>query len=171
MTARSTIHQGPAGSEGLCAALTIVPADNPGRWDDVREVRKLVFHDEQRLIGMELTDSDDARSLTLVAYIGERPVGTGRLSPPFVSRPAYLSWIATLPEFRGRGIGTAVTTMLVEASDERQYGELHLSAQSPAISLYQRIGFVPQGPPFVVRNIEHRTMRRLARKAPWRPGG
>lgn len=160
MTARLVIHQKAAGDEDATASLTIVTADNQRRWDDVRAIRKCVFHDEQRLISMELIDSDDARGLTLVAYVGERPAGTGRLSPPYMTRPAYLSWIATLPEFRGRGIGTAITRKLVEASDERHYGDLHLSAQTPAIALYQRFGFVPQGPTYVVRNIEHQTMRR-----------
>ena len=162
MTAHSAIQPKPAREEEPSPALSIVAAGNPRQWSDVRDIRKCVFHDEQRLISMELTDSDDARSLTLVAYVGERPVGTGRLSPPYMTRPAYLSWIATLPGFRCRGIGTAMTRMLIEASDERQYGDLHLNAQTPAIALYQRFGFVPRGPTYVVRDIEHQTMRREA---------
>jgi predicted GNAT family N-acyltransferase len=142
------------------APLSIVPAVSRRHWDDVRDVRKRVFHDEQQLIGMDLTDSDDDRSLTLVAYLGERPVGTGRLTPPLMTRPAYLSWIATLPEFRGRGIGTAITRRLVEAADDRHYGAIHLSAQLPAVSLYERFGFVAQGPPYAVRAIDHQTMKR-----------
>jgi predicted GNAT family N-acyltransferase len=144
------------------ASLTIVAAVDRRHWNDVREVRKRVFHDEQRLIGMDLTDADDDRSLTLIAYVGDRPVGTGRLTPPFMTRPAYISWVATLPGFRGRGIGTAITRRLVEASDGRQYGDIHLSAQLPAVSLYERFGFVPQGPPYVVRDIQHQTMKREA---------
>jgi predicted GNAT family N-acyltransferase len=151
----------PSDEEPL-APPSIIPAASRRHWDDVREVRKQVFHDEQQLIGMDLTDSDDDRSLTLVAYLGEQPVGTGRLTPPLMTRPAYLSWIATLPEFRGRGIATAVTSMLVEASDERDYGNLHLSAQLPAVSLYERFGFVAQGPPYAVRDIDHQTMKREA---------
>lgn len=162
MTAFSIDRQKPIHDADPAASLTIVPANNRRRWEDALEVRKRVFHEEQSLIGLALTDADDDRSLTLVAYLGDRPVGAGRLSPPFMTRPAYLSWIATLPEFRGRGIGTAITKMLVETSDERQYGELHLSAQSHAISLYQRFGFVPHGPAYVVRDIEHQTMRREA---------
>jgi predicted GNAT family N-acyltransferase len=144
------------------ASLSIVPAVNRRHWDDVREVRKQVFHDEQRLIGMDLTDADDDRSLTLIAYMGDCPVGTGRLTPPYITRPAYISWVATLPGFRGRGIGSAITRRLVEASDDRRYGDIHLSAQLPAVSLYERFGFTPQGPSYAVRDIKHQTMKREA---------
>ena len=82
-----------------------------------------------------------------------------------MSRPGYLSWIATLPEFRGKRIGGAVVRYLVQAADERAYSELHLSSQAHAIQLYERYGFVPRGSLYVVRGIQHQTMIRRPRES------
>jgi predicted GNAT family N-acyltransferase len=140
--------------------LVILPADTRERWLAVQDIRRAVFRDEQRLVGMEVTDADDALGVVLVAFIGNAPVATGRLTPPRDHRSAYLSWIATLPDFRGRGFASAIVERLLAIADERGYGALQLSAQIPAIPLYDRFGFVVTGQQFDVRGIPHRAMVR-----------
>ncbi|GEM_PF-131267 len=54
--------------------------------------------------------------------------------------------MAVLPAYRGKGIGTALLTKLIEAAQTR-YPALSLSVdpQNPALRLYQRAGFVTVG--------------------------
>ncbi len=142
--------------------LVIEPADTPERWNDVLFIRKRVFAEEQGLVDLGISDSDDQTSLVLVALLDGRAVSTGRLSSPLPGRAAYLSWIATLPDCRGQGVASCLVERLVAAADERQYGEVQLAAQVHAIGLYARFGFKPLGRPYVVRGIPHQTMVRVA---------
>jgi predicted GNAT family N-acyltransferase len=103
-------------------------------------------------------------SLHALAVIPEGAVGTGRLTPPTPSRPeAQIAWVATLPDYRGRGVGTAVMHALLAAADEAGMATVLLSAQVHALGFYRRFGFVPYGNRFTVRGIEHQAMIR------WRP--
>ena len=52
--------------------------------------------------------------------------------------------IAILPEFRGRGIGSAILSDLLEwASAKRKAVSIHVEKNNPARSLYDRLGFRP----------------------------
>ncbi len=152
-------------SVNASASLTVVRSDSPALWQGVLAVRQRVFADEQSLVDLGISDNDDRESLVLVALLDGRPVATGRLTPPGAGRAAYLSWIATLPEHRHRGIATRLVERLVAASDDRGYPELQLAAQTHAIGLYEQFGFVRFGQPYIVRGIQHQAMIRTARLA------
>ncbi len=50
--------------------------------------------------------------------------------------------IALLPEYRGRGIGTAILRDLLQAADRAgKTVMLHVEPNNPALRLYQRLGF------------------------------
>ncbi len=50
--------------------------------------------------------------------------------------------IAVLPAYRGRGIGTALLTQLIdEAAQSFQGISLSVVGENPAINLYRRLGF------------------------------
>ena len=50
--------------------------------------------------------------------------------------------IALLPEYRGRGIGTAILHELLQAADRAgKTVMLHVEPNNPALRLYQRLGF------------------------------
>lgn len=53
--------------------------------------------------------------------------------------------IAVLPEYRGRGIGTALLEQLLEKLRAAGYAAVSLSVQqeNPALHLYERLGFEP----------------------------
>jgi len=148
--------------KGLSAplGLAILPADTDALWQGVLVIRQRVFAVEQTLVDLGITDADDATSLTLIALLNDVPVCTGRLSPPAPGRSAYLSWIATLPEYRGKGIATRLVDRLIAASDAKGYRELQLAAQTHAIGLYAQFGFIRLGPSYVVRGIPHQAMSR-----------
>jgi ribosomal protein S18 acetylase RimI-like enzyme len=54
--------------------------------------------------------------------------------------------IALAPDFRGRGIGTALLRkLMVEADGSGRKLSIHVEMNNPARSLYDRLGFVPAG--------------------------
>ncbi|CAN5712343.1 hypothetical protein BH23CHL5_BH23CHL5_20890 [soil metagenome] len=163
MTALQPARPANRGRDVLPPELVIERADTERKFQQVIDLRRTVFHDEQHLVDMILTDSDDERSVVLIASLHGVPVATGRLTPPSMTRRAYLSWIATLPARRRQGIATAIVAQLVKESDRRRLGDLHLSAQVPAIELYARFGFTATGSEFTVRNIPHVPMTRVRR--------
>ena len=128
-------------------------------------LRRVVFGNEQRILLPRYEDPEDDFSLNLLATIDDQPVGTGRLTPSYgrVIVPT-IAWVATLPEYRGMGVGTAIMEELVAESDSRGYAKVYLNAQSHALGLYQRLGFEPVGTPQTIHGIPHQAMIRLLRK-------
>jgi ribosomal protein S18 acetylase RimI-like enzyme len=54
--------------------------------------------------------------------------------------------IALAPEFRGRGIGTALLRVLMDEADASgRKLSIHVEMNNPARSLYDRLGFEPAG--------------------------
>lgn len=141
-------------------AATIRPVVSDNDLRAAFAVRSAVFRDEQRLADLPMTDPDEDRSWTLVAELDGIVVATGRLTPPSPQRMAYLSWIATLRDYRHVGIGSALVQALVEEADRRSYPMTLLSAQTHAIRFYGRFGYRSFGTVFTVRGIPHQSMSR-----------
>lgn len=141
-------------------AIQIRPAHSESDFRAVYDLRSLIFREEQRLADLPMTDPDELRSLTLLAEMDGRLIGTGRLSPPGGQRLAYLSWIATHRDYRKRGVGSAIVEELVRAADEAEYPMTLLSAQTHAIHFYREFGYKPFGNIFTVRGIPHQSMSR-----------
>ena len=144
---------------------SVVAAHGPGDMEAVMTLRLRVFDDEQRIVDSRVTDADDARGLHALAYVRvdgvDRPVATGRLTPPRTANSAaVITWVATHPDFRRHGIGSAIVGFLVEAADTAGFAQVSLSAQAHAISFYERFGFVAYGARYTIRGIEHQWMAR-----------
>lgn len=139
----------------------IRPATSEDDYRAVYDLRSIVFRDEQQLADLPMTDPDEGRSLTLMAEMDGRLIGTGRLTPPISQRLAYLAWIATQKEYRKHGVGTAIVGELVAAADEAEYPMTLLSAQTHAIDFYRQFDYKVFGIPFTVRGIPHQSMSRV----------
>ena len=144
----------------------------------IQVVRRRVFHDEQGFIGELVTDSDDVRSFQAIATIPVPPnlpetfppdlivadrlvVSVGRLTLGRTpGAEAQVTWVATLPEFRGAGAGAAVMRLLLRAADESGATTVKLSAQGHAIPFYRRLGFIAIGAPYEIRGMPHQLMSR-----------
>ena len=149
----------------------------------IQVVRRRVFHDEQGFIGELVTDSDDARSFQAIATIPVPPdlpatfppdlivadrlvVSVGRLT--LGRQPgseAQVTWVATLPEFRGAGAGAAVMRLMLRAADEAGATAVRLSSQGHAIPFYRRLGFIAIGAPYEIRGMPHQMMSRWRESA------
>lgn len=137
-------------------------------WEAAREaaapIRFVVFVDEQKVPAEIELDAFDAVSLHVIARVGARAVGTGRLLPVDAAAPVAVSHIgrmAVLKECRGTGVGAAMLCALVDAARERGDAEIVLSAQTHAVGFYRRFGFVEEGARYMDAGIEHLDMRRV----------
>ncbi|HEY7036887.1 MAG TPA: GNAT family N-acetyltransferase [Thermomicrobiales bacterium] len=140
-------------------------AETPEEFTAVVELRRRIFRDEQAIVERDVVDGEDRHSLQALVVVPDGAIGTGRLSPPTASRPeAHIAWVAILPAYRGRGIGTALMRELLAAADRDQIPTVTLSAQTHALAFYRRLGFVPYGNRFLVRGVEHQPM---VRHRPW----
>ncbi len=119
-------------------------------------VREEVFVREQRVPRDMEIDEDDPRSLHALARADAgAPIGTGRLSPE-----GKVARMAVLREWRGRGVGAALLTALLDQARARGIREVRLHAQQDAVDFYLAHGFEAEGEPFEEAGIPHVLMRR-----------
>ena len=124
-------------------------------------LRRRVFCDEQGVSVAADQDGRDGEAIHLVALRGRVVVGTCRLLQDDGS--VRLGRTAVASGDRRRGIGAALLAAADEASLASGTGCIRLHAQTAARSLYERAGYVVEGPPFLEQGIEHVTMvKRIA---------
>jgi predicted GNAT family N-acyltransferase len=122
--------------------------------DSLRRIREQVFVQEQR-VPLELEwDSRDEGALHLLAETVDRqPIGTARMLPD-----GHIGRMAVVPEWRCRGVASALLRELVRIAGEQGCSRPYLNAQTHALDFYRRRGFVTEGPEFVDAGIPHRRM-------------
>ena len=128
-------------------------------WEKARAlaapIRLVVFVQEQGVPPELEMDEMDAKCVHALAFDGERAVGTGRLLPD-----GHIGRMAVSKEFRGKGVGGALLTKLMEAAKSRGDREVVLSAQVHAVPFYLAYGFDTFGEVYEEAGIPHRDMRR-----------
>jgi GNAT superfamily N-acetyltransferase len=78
--------------------------------------------------------------------IEQNDVAVGRLIVDRSKNPILLMDIALLPEYQGKGIGTALIQDLMAEAARRSWSLcLHVETFNPAMQLYSRLGFVKSG--------------------------
>lgn len=130
----------------------------------VTRIRSVVFREEQRLVDLPVSDHQDPLSVQVLALVGGKAVGCGRLTPALHGHQPYIAWVATLPAYRRMGIGTRIVQELVEVADRAGMPVVTLSAQTHAQGIYERLGFRVTETPFTMRGIEHVMMERTKRQ-------
>ena len=122
------------------------------------EIRRVVFILGQNVSLEEEIDGLDPAALHLLAFDGDRPVGTARI----LMGEGYgkIGRVAVLEEARGKGAGLALMRAAVgRLRAEPGIGEARLGAQIHALAFYERLGFEAHGPVYDDAGIPHRDMR------------
>ena len=120
--------------------------------EEARLLRTLIFIEEQGFV-REFDDLDDA-AVHIVAFDGDKPIGTCRYYPR--SDGSYaIGRIAVAREYRGKGVGSA---LVLEA--ERRVTLLGakttvVSAQLRAAGFYRSLGYTEQGSPYPEEHVPH----------------
>lgn len=171
-----SVEMGTPGSIGcirmrnrdIVELFDLVPAYTPvaiveygietGTWGDVGHlvgpVREQVFVREQGVpLAVEYDAADPISLHSLARGPNGEAIGTGRLLPD-----GHIGRMAVLPEWRGKGVGTAVISRLTRAARDRAIPRVALNAQTSAAGFYRRFGFLAKGEEFIEAGIPHVAM-------------
>lgn len=130
------------------------------RWardrEALRHIRETVFiHGQNVPAELEWDGLDEACDHVLALDAHDEPIGTARLTGQH-----SIGRMAVLAPWRGKGIGAAMLSALLDKAREHQWAEVTLHAQVDAIGFYRRFGFVCAGEEFMEAGIRHRLMRK-----------
>lgn len=120
----------------------------------MRDIRKRVFIDEQKVAPELEWDEHDATATHFLLTVDGRALGTARLLPN-----GRIGRVALLPEARGKGLGLSLMRAVMEHSRQRGLQHLELSAQTHALGFYAQLGFVACSDVYLDAGIPHQTMR------------
>lgn len=145
--------------------LTVVVVRTMDEMREALSVRRAVFIEEQGVPEAHEIDAGDADPATVpnvvhvLARLGERPVGTGRLliDMPF-GASAHVGRVAVLAQRRRAGVGRAVMEALHREARRLEFPGITLAAQVQAMPFYESLGYAARGEPFIDEGIEHRWM-------------
>ncbi len=145
-------------------------------FEAVVAIRTRVFRDEQGLIGDLATDREDTGASHAVAEVPDGEGGSEIVSAARLTVAGHLDedgqasgridWVATLPEWRGQGLGARVVALLLDHADALAVPAVTINAQAHAVGFYGRLGFIPRGRRFEAGGIPHLTMVRPLRYRP-----
>lgn len=127
---------------------------NDKEWDDVYQIRKEVFVEEQGIPLEDEFDEYDPLVQHVLVYYDGQPVGTGRLR--FLEEIVKFERICVRGEARKLGIGRKIINSLEElARKEGKVKQGLIHAQTQAIPFYEKLGFVVTSDEFMEDGIPH----------------
>lgn len=115
-----------------------------------RELRWKVLRPHETLQAVALGERADGH--TVGAFAHGRLIATGSIVPEGAGS-FRVRGMATAPEARARGAGSAVLAALVEHARAHDARRVWCNARTPALSLYERAGFVPVSDEFELPHI------------------
>lgn len=127
--------------------------------DQAYAIREEVFVDEQQVSHEDEYDQYEKESHHFIALDGAYPCGTARWRT--TNEGIKLERFAVRKSYRGKGVGSLlVETVLqhIAGLPETAGKKIYLNAQLPALPLYAKFGFKPEGNRFMECNIEHQKM-------------
>ena len=127
---------------------------------DALSIRYTVFVDEQQVPKALEVDEDEAAAIHFVLYEEDQPLATLRLLPLSPSQ-VKLQRMAVQQDARQKSLGKQLILFAENYANEQGYQTITLGAQQTAIPFYEKIGYQPQGEPFMDAGIPHITMRRV----------
>jgi predicted GNAT family N-acyltransferase len=144
-------------AESEDAGYLVAPADWPGDAAAIRAIREQVFVREQGVPADLEWDGLDVDCAHLLAYdMQGNAIGTARMQAD-----GHIGRMAVLPEWRGRGVGSALLLMLIDLAATHELEEVFLDAQVSAADFYHRHGFIASGGEFSTAGIPHLRMARF----------
>lgn len=132
----------------------------------LKEIRQVVFIDEQQVLPTLEWDGLDTEAVHLLALDvnTQQAIACARItkrsnlnqSPTSVG---YIGRMAVLKHWRNQSVGSALLSTAIKILQKELVKEIRLSAQTHAITFYQKAGFVVQSQPYVDAGITHVEMQ------------
>ncbi len=114
----------------------VEPADYKTDFDDLRLIREAVFIFEQNIPENIEFDTIDRDCHHVVARDNHHnPIGTARLSPD-----GKIGRMAVLQNWRGKGVGKALITAILDKARKLGFTEVTLHAQTAVLDFYRKLG-------------------------------
>lgn len=136
--------------------ITYKIKDNKADWV---KVRTEVFLDEQGFTTE--FDDIDAVATHVTIYEDDALAGCGRLyAAEHQPKTAVFGRIAVRKEFRKRGYGKYIVTLLEKTAKEEGYENVDMSAQCHAQGMYEELGYVAYGEIEMDEHVEHIHMKK-----------
>jgi predicted GNAT family N-acyltransferase len=122
---------------------------------DLIRIRTQVFINEQMVPPDLEWDGYDQDSWHVLATSADgEAIGTARML-----YDGHIGRMAVLPEFRNKGVGSALLKALLNIAKQQGVNEVFLHAQTRAVAFYQKHGFTITSDEFMDAGIPHVTMR------------
>lgn len=126
----------------------------------LRAVREAVFMREQGVPAELEWDGLDETSRHVLALNAQGgAIGCGRITPPADTSAAHIGRMALLPEWRGKGVGSAIMEHLLEYARSQHYSLIELNAQVQVAPFYRSFGFAEVGETFMDAGMPHIKMQ------------
>lgn len=138
----------------MANSIEIVTANSTQLRQQLFEIRRKVFVEEQHVDPKEEYDVYETSSTQLVALYNTLPVGTCRYRN--TEKGIKLERFAVLKDYRGLGVGDALLNACLEQVDKSQ--TIYLHSQIQVVDFYAKFGFKKRGPRFSEAGIEHYVM-------------
>lgn len=139
--------------------LTIQSGNEATLIEQAKQVREIVFVQEQGIdASLEYDDLDDVCT-HVVGLLDSEPVTTARLRP-IDSTIGKVERVATIQSARGRGYGKDIMNEVERVAKRQGLDELRLGAQLTALPFYEKLGYEAFGDEFLDADIPHRMMRK-----------
>jgi GNAT superfamily N-acetyltransferase len=121
------------------AGIRRIEVEGFGESDDERAMIETVFGDPAMI--------DSPGTATYLARVDDPGAGPQDVAAAIVDRApaALITWVATLPEFRRRGLGGLVTAAAANRGFEMGCPAVVLQASPMGLPVYRRLGFRPLG--------------------------
>lgn len=135
--------------------ITVHKVNTEEELNQVFEIRRIVFVVGQNCPPELEWENEDVSTHFIAFDENKTPCGAARWRK--TEKGYKLERFAVLEHFRGKGVGQAlVKAVLDDVIPLLQDGDkIYLHAQIQAMGLYEKFGFVPQGPQFEEAGIQH----------------
>jgi len=135
--------------------FSIRGVDWPSAQVALHEIRQRVFIEEQHVSAELEWDGLDENALHLLAVDeSNKPIGCVR-----ILAMGIIGRMAVLKEWRRQGVGKALLDGAIATCRKHGWKNITLSAQTHAISFYERAGFFVCSDEYLDAGIPHRDMR------------
>ncbi len=132
--------------------LTVKKVETEQELEQVFNIRKRVFIEEQKVPEKIEMDEFDKTSEHFIAFLGKKPIGCARVrTNTFVK----LERIAILKEYRRKGYGKKLTEFLINYCKKNKSNEILIHSQKYITDFYKKFGFKTIGKPFDEAGIDH----------------
>jgi predicted GNAT family N-acyltransferase len=129
-----------------------------------RELRRVVFIEEQGVPAEIEQDRDDAMALHFLGLEGAQPVAVARVVDKGHG-VAKIGRVAVLAARRGEGLGAVLMEFVLTSLADQGFTEALLHSQEPVVGFYEKLGFATEGERFFEAEIPHFAMRKRLQSA------